>query len=177
VRSLYVALGDESPEHVTQQLARAALVLDPHNGIARSIAGVDAPPLARLVAPPGASVATTGNNRYLLAVLEHGIIPLPVSSSGHAAAVLRMHAARAQLRRLGLLALGACALSLVALLGQRGYGAAQEASQLLSAAGSDPGVVRRARMRMALRLVASLCVLLLAFAAIAAYVVARAASL
>jgi len=177
VRSLYVARGDETPEHIAQQLARAALVVDPHNGIARSIAGVDGPPLARLVAPPGASVATAGNNRYLLAVLEHGILPLPASSSGHAAAVLRMQAARAQLRKLGLLALGACALTLVALLGQRGFGAAHEASQLLSAAGSDPGVVRSSRMRMALRLLASLCALLLAFAAIAAYVVARAASL
>ncbi|HMI91972.1 MAG TPA: hypothetical protein VK509_11440 [Polyangiales bacterium] len=177
VRSVYVARRDESAASITQQLARAALVLEPNNGIARSIAGVDAPPVATLVAPPGASVATAGNNSYLLAVLEHGIVPLPVPSSGHAAAVLRMHAARGQLRKLGLLALGACALTLVALLGQRGYGAAHEASRLLTAAGTDPGVVRRARMRMALRLLATLCALLLAFAAIAAYVVARAASL
>jgi hypothetical protein len=87
-----------------------------------------------------------------------------------------MQAARAQLRKLGLLALGACALTLVALLGQHGLGAAQQASRLLAAAGSHPGAVRRARMRMALRVVATLCALLLAFAAIAAYVVARAAS-
>jgi hypothetical protein len=90
--------------------------------------------------------------------------------------VLRLQATRGQLRKLGLLALAACALTLVALLGQRGLDAAGEASRLLVAAGTEPSTVRRARMRMALRLLATLCALLLAFAAIAAYVVARAAS-
>jgi hypothetical protein len=173
VRELYVARRDETPALISTRLARAVLELEPDNTLARSVAGASEAPL-----PPGpGDTLATRNIRYLLAVLDRGIVALPVPSSGHAAAVLRMQAARAQLRKLGLLALGACALTLVALLGQRGLDAAGEASRLLVAGGTDPGTVRRARMRMALRVLATLCALLLAFAVIAAYVVARAASL
>jgi hypothetical protein len=172
-----VARPDEPPEAVTRTLSQAALAVEPHNAVARALAGAGAQSGASDERPPWALAPGAGNNRYLLAVLDHGIIALPAASSGHAAAVLRMKAARGQLRKLGLLALGACALTLVALLGQRGLGAAEQASRLLRAAGADPGAMRRARVRMALRVVATLCALMLAFAAIAAYVVARAASL
>lgn len=177
VRSLYVAPPLESPARSARQLAAAVQAAEPHNALARA-----------LLAPPAVGPSTrelqhdhgadddVGNSRYLLAVLDRGIHPLPVPASGHAAAVLRLQGARGQLRKLGLLALGACALTLAALLGQRGLDAAAQASRLLLAGGSDPRAARRARMRAALRVLATLCALLLAFAVIAAYVVARAAS-
>lgn len=167
VHSLYVAQPGETPAEIVASLAPAALALDPGDDFAR-----------RLIAQPDADPThQAGNTRYLLAVLDRYVATLPAASSSYAAAVLRLQATRGQLRRLGLLALAACGLTLAALLGQRGLDAAGQAAGVLAAAGSDPRTVQRARARVALRVLATLCALLLAFAAIAAYVVARAAAL
>jgi hypothetical protein len=59
---------------------------------------------------------------------------------------------------------------------QRGLSAADEASRLMTAAGEDPRRLDRQRLRMTLRVLATVSSLLLAFAAIAAYVIARGAT-
>jgi hypothetical protein len=166
VHTVYVAPPGAAPAAVSALLAHAALAFDPTDELARALAARPDPDPAH----------DAGNARYLLAVLDRGVSALPAASSSYAPAVLRLQATRGELRRLGLLALGACGLTLAALLGQRGLHAVDEAAGLLLAAGSTPRAVKRARARMGLRVVATLCALLLAFAAIAAYVVARAAA-
>jgi hypothetical protein len=59
---------------------------------------------------------------------------------------------------------------------QRGLAAASQASQLMAEAGESQLQVHRRHTRMTLRVLAVVSSLLLLFAAIAAYVIARAAS-
>jgi hypothetical protein len=111
----------------------------------------------------------------LLAELDTGIIDLPEPVSGYPLAMLQLGVARARLRKLALFVLALCALSVGLLVVQRGLAAAAEAGRLMAEAGEEPNRLARQRLRMTLRILATVISLLLAFAAIAVYIVARGA--
>jgi hypothetical protein len=163
---MYVRAAGEADAAVLAQLARAALEREPDDVLARAVSE-----------QPEAFVSALGETaRYLLAVLDAGVLALPAPSSGLPRALARLSASRAHVRKLALLALALCALTLGLLVAQRGLTAATEASRLMADAGEDPRQLGRQRLRMTLRVLATVSSLLLAFAAIAAYVIARAAS-
>jgi hypothetical protein len=166
VATLYVRAAGEADAAVLMQLARAVLERDPDDVLAR----------AASEQPQAFVPALAETARYLLTVLDAGVLVLPEPSSGLPRALARLSASRAHVRKLALLALALCALTLGLLVAQRGLTAATEANRLMADAGEDPRQLGRQRLRMTLRVLATVSSLLLAFAAIAAYVIARAAS-
>ena len=106
-------------------------------------------------------------------ISQEGIVTLPPMVSSYPAEVARLSAEQAVLRNWALLAIGLCALALGLLVAQRGLRAASQASELMAAAGEDARGLDRQRLRMVLRVLATVTSLLLAFAAIAVYMVAR----
>ena len=101
------------------------------------------------------------------------MIALPAAVSSYPRAVARAQLARGRVRALSLLVLAACALSLGLLVLARGLRAAAEAGRVMEAAGEEPRRLDRQRARMALRVLATVTSLLLAFVAIAVYMIVR----
>jgi hypothetical protein len=163
VRNVYVRGSEESDAEVLRVLANAAYAQDPQDAFAAAVR-----------ADPGTYVggfATAAG--YLIAVLDEGIILLPRPVSGLPRALAQHALARARVRTLALYALGLCALAVGLFVAQRGLAAAAEAQHLMSDAGEDPVQLDRQRLRMTLRVIAAICSLMLAFLALAAYMVAR----
>lgn len=163
VATVYVQPAGQTQARALAQLAAAAGARDPSDRLARA---VTRDPQAHV--DGFAEVAG-----YLLALLDEGIMNLPVSVSGMADALRDAAAAQANLRALSLLALALCAGASVALVLQRGLAANAAAAQLLQAFGPQRDL-RRTSRRQRLRVLAVACAVLAAFAAIAAYILARA---
>jgi hypothetical protein len=165
VATLYVRARAETDAGVLERLARAALERDPEDALARAA-----------IEQPQAHVADFASSaHYLIALLDAGVVALPEPTSGHPRALARLAAARSRARKLALFALALCAITLGLHVAQRGLAAADEANRLMAAAGEDAGRLDRQRLRMTLRVLATVSSLLLAFAAIAAYVIVRGA--
>jgi hypothetical protein len=166
VATLYARAPGESDAGVLERLAHAAIERDPDDALARAVRE-----------QPQAHVADfAGSARYLLALLDAGVLALPEPASGHPRALAQLEATRSRARKFALFALALCALTLGLHVAQRGLSAADEASRLMAAAGEEAGRLDRQRLRMTLRVLATVSSLLLAFAAIAAYVIARGAA-
>ena len=110
------------------------------------------------------------------AALDGDLFALPQPISGYPRAIALQRATNARVRRYALFALALCALSIGLIVAQRGLKAAGEAGRLMAQAGEAERLVERQRQRMTLRVLATVSSLLLAFAAIAAYVIARGAA-
>ncbi|MFI5308286.1 MAG: hypothetical protein ACHQ53_13075 [Polyangiales bacterium] len=163
VRGLYVRRPGQSADEILRELANAVLEHAPDDPLAKAVRA-DPAPYEReieLVA------------HHLLARLDEGILTLPAMASSYPADLARLSAEQAVLRNWALLAIGLCALALGLLVAQRGLRAASQASELMAAAGEDARGLDRQRLRMVLRVLATVTSLLLAFAAIAVYMVAR----
>jgi hypothetical protein len=166
VATVYARGPDESDTDVLERLARAVLLAHPDDAFARGIAS------------GGAHVDASGfetRARYLLAALDTGILALPEAVSGYPRAMARLEAARKRVRKLALLVLVLCAIMVGLLVLARGLSAAGVARRVMSEAGEEPGRLGRQRARMIVRVLAAVSSVLILFAAIAAYVVARSA--
>jgi hypothetical protein len=164
VRALYVRAPGESDDDVLSTLARAAARVSPDDTLVR---GVRAEPEAYTGALEPAA-------RYLLALLERGVVAQPRPTSGHAAALAQLAAELARMRDLAVWALGLCGFLLVLLLVRRGLAGSGAAERVMQAAGSgDAPARRRRRLRALITVVAAAASLSLAFVAIAIYVIAR----
>jgi hypothetical protein len=161
--AFYVRAAGRDAAAALQQIAGAALEYDASDALARAVA-----------ADPNAFAASfEPTAAYLLAVLDAGVIALPAPVSSYPRAIARAQLERDRLRALSLLVLAACALALGLLVLQRGLRAAAEASRVMEAAGEDPRRLERQRARMALHVLATVTSLLLAFVAIAVYMIVR----
>jgi hypothetical protein len=163
VRSIYVRQPGEPAAHVLSRLASAALDQSPDDALARAVRNT----------PEAYAAALDDTAGYLLASLDSGIIALPAPASGYPMAMLQLQLARAKLRKLALFALLLCALTLGLIVAQRGLVAASEAAHVMAEAGAEPPELDRQRLRSTLRVLATVSSLLLAFVAIAVYMVAR----
>ena len=85
-----------------------------------------------------------------------------------------LEARRDRVRGMALWVLSLCGLLLILLLSLRGLRASAEAGEIMEAAGEQAAALGRQRLRRGLRLAAMAVSLLLAFTAIAMYVIARA---
>jgi hypothetical protein len=163
VFTLYVRAADESSATALARMAAAALEREPDDPLANAVQRA-----------PDAFVAgfdpTAG---YLLALLDAGVLELPAPVSSYPRAVAHMRAERSKLRAVGLCVLALCALSVGLLVAERGLRAAAVASRVMREAGEAPEQLDRQRARMALRVLATVTSLLLAFAAIALYMIVR----
>jgi hypothetical protein len=161
--TLYVRAAGQDAATALAEIGAAASQRDPDDALARAVR-----------ADPGAFAdrfaATAG---YMLALLDAGVVALPAAASSYPRAVARALAERERVRGLSLLVLTACALLLGLLVLARGLRAAAEAGRVMEAAGEEPGRLDRQRARMALRVVATVTSLLLAFVAIAVYMIVR----
>ncbi len=164
VRSLYVTRAGQRPDDVLVQLAAAVLARAPDDALARA---VSADPGAHA----GAQLDPTAH--YLLSRLDAGIVALPPAASSYPAARARLAIERTRLRKLSLLALALCAFTLGLLVAQRGLRAVSQAGRLMAEAGQDARELEHQRLRRVLRVMATVTSLLLAFVAIAVYMVAR----
>lgn len=160
VASFYVRAPGETETDVLHALAVAALARDADDGLARAVRDDPAAFVPALVATASA----------LLASLETDLQAQPTATSSLPAATARFAEERAELRTLTLAALAFAALALALLVAGRGVRAAGEASRILEEAGSlhPPG-----RVLGVLRAIAVGVSLLLVFAAIAVYLLAR----
>lgn len=164
VRVVYGRAPGEPPSAALVALATAAQKIDPSDAfVAHVLAHADA-----IDAP--AFPASFG---YLAAVLEDGIVPRPRAATGYAEARAQLSETQARLRWLALLALALGAVGLALAVGQRGLEASARASQILVQAGEDERTAKRAELRAVLATLASVLGLLLVFAVIALYVIAR----
>ena len=161
--TLYVRQAVESDASVLARLARAVLEREPDDALAQQVRAAPDPYTEQLGPTAG----------YLLAALDGDLLTLPQSISGYPRALALQEATNARVRRYALFALALCALSIGLIVAQRGFAAAGEAGRVMAQAGEVPQRVERQRLRMALRVLATVSSLLLAFAAIAAYVIAR----
>lgn len=159
-RAFYVRAPGESDADVLRALARAAIALDANDALARAVqADADAFTDA-LEAVAGA----------LLAPLEADLHAQPTATSSLPAANARLAHERARLRTLTLAALALAALALGLLVASRGVRAAGEASRIMSEAGS---LHPPSRAIGVMRAVAAGVSLVIVFAAIAVYLMAR----
>jgi hypothetical protein len=161
--AVYVRGAGEDGASVLRRIAAAALQRDPHDALAQAV--------AKDPSAFGAELEPTA--AYLLAVLDAGVIALPPPVSSYPRAVARALLERERLRALSVLVLAACAVALGLLVLQRGLRAAAEASRVMEAAGEEPRRLERQRARMALHVLATVTSLLLAFVAIAVYMIVR----
>jgi hypothetical protein len=159
----YVREASEDRRAVLSRVAEAALEDDPSDRLAHA---VRADPERHLASYDAVTA-------YLLAGLDAAIVDLPEPLSSYPGALARSHAERTRLRGLCLGVLALCALTLGLMVAQRGLHAAEVASGLMRAAGEAPERLGRQRARMVLRTLAVVTSLLLAFAAIALYMVVR----
>lgn len=166
VASVYVRAPGEADPQVLARLARAALARDPGDALARALSADQSTD----------SRSFEADARYLLALLDRGVVALPEPVSGYPRALARLQAARGRVRTLALAVIASCAAILGLLVLQRGLSAASEASRVMTQAGEERAGVDKQRLRMRLRVLAAVASLLLLFAAIAAYVVVRAAA-
>jgi hypothetical protein len=163
VASVYVQRAGERAADVLARLARAAREQDPEDALARAV-----------VAQPDAFAAELADTAsYLLALLDAGLIALPEPVSSYPRARALLIAERERVRGFALFALALCGLTIGLLVAQRGLRAATQAGELMAEAGETPEQIGRQRLRMTLRVLATVSSLMLAFAAIAAYVIAR----
>ena len=165
VRTLYRRSPGEKDAEVLGALAQHARARDPADVLARTVAS-DAAGVSPLDA-----AAVRG---YLMALLDEGLLHPPRSVSGHPAAMAALEARRDRVRGMALWVLSLCGLLLILLLSLRGLRASAEAGEIMEAAGEQPAALGRQRLRRGLRLAAMAVSLLLAFTAIAMYVIARA---
>jgi hypothetical protein len=164
--TLYVRRPAESDDEVLSRLARTVLEREPDDALAQHVNTTPA-------ALAGEFTETAG---YLLAAQGGDLLALPPAMSGYPRALALQEATHARARKYALFALGLCALSIGFLVAQRGLSAAEQAGRLMAQAGEAELRIQRQRQRMLLRVLATVSSLLLAFAAIAAYVIARGAS-
>jgi hypothetical protein len=158
VASVYVQSANEPPEQIAAIWARAAQQLAPDDRFARACA----------TAPERCTNASA--LEYLAATSEIGLLQLPSPVSGYA---LRLERSREQATRMRWLALAALCLGAVGLVlsvGRTGVRAGVRVSLLFL---DDPRAARRARLRSVLLTAASALSLLLVFAVLALYVLAR----
>lgn len=158
VAAVYVRKPQESPQQVAAAWAGAAVAQDPDDWLAR-----------KCMAEPGLCEDEAALE-YLAAIVETGLLPLPEAATGYAARLEQARQQNARMRWMALLALCLGAVGLVLSVGRTGVSAGVRASQLLS---EDPGAARRAHRRGLLLSAASALSLLLVFAVLALYVLAR----
>lgn len=163
VFTLYVRAAGEDDARALQAIAASAAQRDASDRLARDV--------SRDAHAFGAGFDATAG--YLLASLDEGVVALPEPVSSYPRALERAALERGKLRALGLLVLAACALALGLLVMQRGLRAAAEAGRVMQAAGEEPRALDRQRARMALQVLATVTSLLLAFVAIAVYMIVR----
>ena len=111
--------------------------------------------------------------RYLLAVLEDGIVSVPTAASGQARAIGRLAKQKAWVRTATFLSLGLCGVTLALLVARRGLRGGVQARAWMVGAEDRARLQQRARRRSWLMVSASVAALLLAFVAVALYVAAR----
>jgi hypothetical protein len=158
VASFYRRSPGERDEQVAAAWARAALQSEPDDRFVRGCAAQPA-----LCVEPSAL-------EYLAATQEAGILPPPEAVTAYATRQQHAREQRARLRWLALCALGLGAIGLALSVSRSGLRAGVRASQLFS---EDPGSARRARVRSVVMSAASALSLLLVFAVLALYVLAR----
>jgi hypothetical protein len=138
-------------------------------------------PLARalddtaLAALPDAAVQDVAG--YLLAALDEGVIALPPPVSSYPRSLLALARTRSRVRTLALVVVLLCALTLGLLLARRGLRASDEAARIMAEAGEAPARLGRQQRRRVLSVLATVASVLLAFAAIALYILVRSRSL
>jgi hypothetical protein len=164
VAVVYLRAPAESPEQVTRTLAQAAARVDPSDTLSAS-----------LLSDPAAN-ADPAALAYLAALLEQGIVEPPAAINGYADSVARVRERQGWLRSLALVALALGASALALSIGRRGLDAGARASDLLLRESRDPGLGRRTRLRSLALVVASVLSLMLVFAVIGLYVLARGAN-
>jgi hypothetical protein len=176
VAVVYLRGPAESPAQVAHALARAAVRVDPSDGLASMMAnGAAASSDSAARGESGAAPEPTAL-AYMAALLEEGIIEPPAAVNGYADSVARMRESQGRLRTMSLLALALGALALALSIGRRGLEAGARASALLLRESRDPGLGRRTRLRSLALVVASVLSLMLVFAVIGLYVLARGAN-
>jgi hypothetical protein len=111
--------------------------------------------------------------RYLLAAVETDLVIYPAMITGYAQSLFRQSEARAEVRVVALAALLIAGLGLAAFVGRRGLRASERASAILLEAGQDPETSERSHLRGISVVLASVLALLLVFAVVALYVMAR----
>ncbi|MET0387639.1 MAG: hypothetical protein ABW321_16840 [Polyangiales bacterium] len=159
VRVVYLQAPGETAAATTAALVQAAHQSAPDDALVRACRA------------QGARCEPSLAQEYLVAILEGGLAPSPAIANGHPERVDRLRERRATLRSLALGALVLGALGLALSIGQSGMTAGVRASQLLS---DDPAHARRARLRAAVRVAASVGSLVMVFVVLALYVLARA---
>jgi hypothetical protein len=154
------APGDTLEQNVTA-LARAAQRVESDDAVVR----------ASLADP--SSHGDRATLAYLAALLEAGIVEMPRAISGYAGSLAQLSDRQARLRNLSLLALLLGGIALALSVGRRGFLAGARARDLLVRESLDPQFGRRARWRSLVLVGASVLSLMLVFAVIALYVLAR----
>jgi hypothetical protein len=167
VATLWVRDPTRSPDADLLRLAAAARRRAPDDRLAAAL-------LAR---PSRAGPERALAVRYLLAILDAGLWPLPAAVSSRPVALARLAAHRADVRRMALVVIVLSGLALSGWLASRGLAASAEAGRILAAAGESARDQGRNRLRMRLRVASAVLSLLLAFGAIALYVFARGSGL
>jgi hypothetical protein len=134
---------------------------------------------ARFESQPGAGAPSSDaaelerSASYLLAMLDADLFQLPDPTSGYRLAQARIGAHHRDVRRLALVVLALAAVSLALLLVQRGLAGSAQAEDVLRASGLGWEDRSRARLRRTLRVLGVAVSMLLAFLAIALYLIAR----
>jgi hypothetical protein len=167
VASFYVRTPSETDAQMLEGLAHAVLEIAPGDALARELTrtGTSNRQLDR--------ASTERTSAYLLAALDDGLYHLPAPTSGYPRALARAAAQHAQTRKLALIVIALAGASLVLVLVQRGLASSAQATSVLRASGVGRTSLARERARMMLRLIAIAVSLLLAFFAIALYLIAR----
>lgn len=159
----YVLAPNEHRSAALRELARRVVAVDSSDRFAR----------AALAAADAELQLDAAGFGYLAAALETGVIALPHAVSGYAATLERLAHTQSRLRWMSIAALVLGALSLALAVGRSGFLAAARADAILLDAGQAGPVRRRARARAMFSLALSVLSLLLVFAVLGAYVVAR----
>jgi hypothetical protein len=158
VASVYVRSPDEPAEQIAAAWARAAQQLAPDDRFVNAC-----------VAHP--EHCTDANIlEYLAATADIGLLELPRPVTSYAARLEHAREQAVRMRWLALAALSLGAVGLVLSVGRSGVSAGVRASLLFL---DDPRAARRARMRSVLLTAASALSLLMVFAVLALYVLAR----
>jgi hypothetical protein len=158
VTSVYVRTADEPAQQMAAAWAHEAQQLAPDDRFAN----------ACVAHPERCSDANT--LEYLAATAEIGLLALPRPVTSYAARLERAREQAVRMRWLALAALSLGAVGLVLSVGRSGVSAGVRASLLFL---DDPRAARRARLRSLLLTAASALSLLLVFALLALYVLAR----
>jgi hypothetical protein len=172
VRTFYRRLPSDRSSDVLSAIARKVLdsgvPTPPRLGIQRLAGMLDGQPLPQIEASE-----LDRRARYLFALLDTDVYALPEATHGYPLAQARAAAHRADVRRLALVVLALAAVSLALLLVQRGLRGSVEAERVLRASGMSSETRSRARLSRTLRIAGAAVSVLLAFLAIALYLIAR----